>query len=61
VTLDSKQLSNFGTDVDVIVSVPAGAERVIGFLEPSRFSSDLGIANISYSAITSVTVAIISY
>jgi hypothetical protein len=60
VTLDSKQLSNYGTDVDIIISIPAGAERVIGFLDPLRFSNDLGIANIAYSAVTSVTVSIIS-
>jgi hypothetical protein len=60
-TIDSKALSNFGTDVDVIVSIPAGSEKIIGTFDPVRFDNDLGIANISYSSVTSVTIAITSY
>jgi hypothetical protein len=61
VTIDSKALSNFGTDVDIIVSIPSGSEKIIGEFDPSRFNSDLGIANIAYSAVASVTVAVTSY
>ena len=60
-TIDSKALSNYGTDVDIVVSVAAGGEKIIGFLDPIRFSSSLGIANITYSSVTSVTISLISY
>lgn len=61
VTIDSKKLSNYGTDVDIVISVPAGGEKTMGTFDPIRFDSDLGIANISYSSATSVTLSLISY
>lgn len=61
VTIDSKVLSNYGTDVDIAVSVPASSERMIGVFDIGRFSDlNTGLANITYSAVTSVTVAVIS-
>lgn len=61
VTIDSKALSNYGTDVDIVVSIAASSEKVIGLFDPVRFSSNLGIANVTYSAVTTVTTAVISY
>lgn len=60
-TIDSKALSNYGTDVDIVISVPAGGEKTIGMFDTVRFDDNLGISNITYSAVTSVTVAVISY
>lgn len=57
VTVDSVTPSNWGTDVDLVVSVPAGAERFIGPLKPERFASITdGLAAITYSGVTSLTV-----
>jgi hypothetical protein len=61
VTIDSKQLSNYGTDVDITVSIPAGSERVIGLLDTGRFNATTGLVNVAYSGVTSVSVAVISY
>jgi len=41
------------------VSVPAGGERVIGPFDPSGFSAPDGLAMLLYSAVTSVTVAVL--
>jgi hypothetical protein len=60
VTIDSKVLSNYGTDVDIVITIPAGSEKIFGMFDQVRFGSNLGIANIAYSAVTSVTVAVIS-
>lgn len=57
VTIDSKQLSNFGTDENVAVAVAAGATRLIGPLPASRFAGSDGLGDISYSAATSMTIA----
>ncbi|MCA1571932.1 MAG: hypothetical protein LC798_16800 [Chloroflexi bacterium] len=57
-TVDSVAASSYGTDVDLVVAVPAGGERWIGPLPEQRFGnpSDSGMGNVSYSAVTSVTV-----
>lgn len=61
VTIDSKVLSNYGTDVDLVVSVPAGGDRMIGSFDVQRFTDpSTFVGNITYSAVTSVTVAIIN-
>jgi hypothetical protein len=58
VTVDSVTLSNFGTDVNLVVSVPAGGERRIGPLSETRFAAAAdGLAAVTYSDVTSVTVA----
>lgn len=44
---------------DVAVSVPAGADRLIGPF-PSDLAGDDGLVAITYSAVTSVTVAAVS-
>lgn len=57
VTVDSVAPSSYGTDVDLVVSVPAAGERFIGPLKASRFSSASdGLAAITYSGVTSLTV-----
>lgn len=56
VTVDSKIPCNFGSDHDVVVSVPNAGERIIGPFDQSRFGTDV---NITYSAVTTVTVAAI--
>lgn len=45
---------------DRTVSVPNGGERLIGPLSPSVYADSTGVAAISYSGVTSVTVAGVS-
>jgi hypothetical protein len=61
VTIDSIVLSNYGTDVDIAVSVPASEERLIGPFNKARFNNAVDIVNVTYSAITSVTVGAITF
>lgn len=58
VTVDSVAPSNWGTDVNLAVAVPAAGERWIGPLPEDRFSNpaDGGMGNVTYSATASVTV-----
>ena len=56
VTVDSVRLCNHGFDHDASVSIPAGAERDLGPFDQERFG---GTASVAYSAVTSVTVAVI--
>lgn len=58
VTIDSVAPSNYGDDVNLVVSVPATTgERFIGPLRASRFASNTdGLAAITYSGVTSLTV-----
>lgn len=56
VTVDAVQACSQGFDHDVSVAVPAGSTREIGPLN-SRFASNVdGLAAVTYSAVTSVTV-----
>ena len=57
VTVDSKVPSNYGDDVNLVETVAAGAERPIPIGNPQRFAGPDGMADISYSGVTSVTVA----
>lgn len=54
VTVASDKLCDQGFDHDVAVNVPIGGERIIGPFRPKRFG---GIAAVSYSGVTTVTVA----
>ncbi len=58
VTIDAVRQCDQGFDHDLVVSVPAGADRMIGPVDASRFAraSD-GRAAVTYSGVTSVTVA----
>lgn len=59
-TVDSKVPSNYGTDVDVTVVVPATTGDVmIGPFPAQRFAGTDGLADISYSATTNLTVAVL--
>src|SRR4051794_36804128 len=51
VTIDSKVLSDLGTDVNVAVVIPADTgDIVIGPFPAQRFMGSDGLADISYSA-----------
>lgn len=58
VTVDSVTPCNYGSDHDLVVSVPAAGERLIGPLTPTRFANaSTGLVNVTYSGVTSLTVA----
>lgn len=57
VTVDSQTPCSQGFDHDVVVAVPAGAERLIGPFPQARFNDANGKAQVAYSGVTSVTVA----
>lgn len=59
VTVNSQKLCDQGFDHDLTVSVPAGGEKWIGPLDPGRFNNAAGQVEIAYSAVTSVTVAVV--
>lgn len=56
VTVNSQQQCSHGFDHDVIVAVAAGAEKVIGPFAKGRFNDVDGNVNVTYSAVTTVTV-----
>lgn len=60
VTIASPINCNQGFTHNVAIVVTAGEERDIGPFLRNRFNDDTGKVNITYSAITSVTVAAIS-
>jgi len=63
VTANSQRNCDQGFDHDLAVSVPAGEERMIGPFSTRRFNVETGAdkdkVKITYSGITSVTVAAI--
>lgn len=59
VTINSQTPCNYGVDHDLVVAVPAGAERIIGPFAKSRFNDASEKVQISYSAVASVTVAVL--
>ena len=59
VTVDSQQACDQGYDHDVVVSVPAGEDRMIGPLTTYRFNDEDGRVQIAYTGVSSVTVAAI--
>lgn len=56
-TIDSASPCSYGFDHDISVSIPAGAERIIGPFNQTRFSTTV---NVTYSGVTSVTVGAFS-
>lgn len=56
VTVNSQTPCSQGFDHDIIVAVGAGAEKVIGPFEKGRFNDVNGRVNVTYSAVTTVTV-----
>lgn len=58
VTVDSVTPCNYGVDHDLVVSVTNAQERWIGPLPATRFAqASTGLVNVTYSAVTTVTVA----
>lgn len=57
VTINSQKPCDQGFDHDLVVAVPNGGERVIGPFEPGRFNNSSSRVAVSYSGVTSVTVA----
>lgn len=60
VTIDSPTECNQGGTHDITVTVTAGEERDIGPFLRNRFNDEDGKVQVTYSAVTSVTVAVIS-
>lgn len=61
VTVPAKTACNHGVKHDAVVSVPAGEERMLGFFEVTRFNDpQTGKVSVTYSDVTSVTVAAVS-
>jgi hypothetical protein len=60
VTVDSQQLCSFGHDHNINVVVPAGETRIIGTFNRIRFNDSDNRVNVSYSSVTSLTVAAVS-
>ncbi len=60
VTVDSIRRCDQGVDHNLDVPVPAGGEREIGPFPAARFAGPGGLVSVTYSAVTSVTVAVIS-
>lgn len=58
VTIDANVACNIGTEHDLVVAVPNGQERMIGPFPTNRF---LDTVNITYSGVTSVTIAAIRF
>lgn len=57
VTVDAAALQGGLSFVDPVIAVAAGAERLIGPLDPRFFNDATGLVSITYSAVTTVTVA----
>lgn len=57
VTLDSVQPSSYGDDVNPAITVAAGAEKSILLSPASRFAGPDGLVSVTYSDVTTVTVA----
>lgn len=62
VTIDSKVPSNYGVDNDLAVVVPATTgDKMIGPLPASRFQDPTtGVGNITYTGVTSLTIAVVT-
>jgi len=60
VTVDSLVNCNQGSDHNIVTTVPAGSEEMVGpFTPASRFNGDNNYASITYSGVTSLTIAAI--
>lgn len=60
VTINSQQLCSQGFDHDISVVVAAGDQAIIGTIPTGRFNDTTGSVLITYSAVTSVTVAAVA-
>lgn len=57
VTVISAKTCNQGFQHNITVAVAAGSDKMIGPFAPERFNNDAGRVAVTYSAVTSVTVA----
>lgn len=58
VTVDAVRLCDHGFDHNLVVAVPAGADRMVGPLPSVRFSAEAdGLVLVTYSAAATVAVA----
>jgi hypothetical protein len=60
VTVDATRPCDQGYDHDLVVSVPAGGDRMIGPLPADRFAGTDSLVAVTYSGVGSVTVAALS-
>jgi hypothetical protein len=61
VTVSAQSACNQGTLHDSVTTVPATTgDRVIGPFNTTRFNNSAGSCSITYSGVTSVTVAVVS-
>jgi hypothetical protein len=58
-TLTSQKADNFGITHNEVVTVPATSEVVINYMSKKRFNDTNGYVQVAYSAITTVTVAVL--
>jgi hypothetical protein len=59
ITLDSVPMSNFGTDVNVAVTLGATAVQYVPIKVDNRFrqtSGNIGYLNLTYSSVTTLTI-----
>lgn len=59
VTVDSQAQCSFGFDHNEAVVVGAGADKILGPFPPKRWNDSNERVNVTYSGVTSVTVAAI--
>lgn len=59
VTVDSQALCSQGYDHNAVVAVPAAGERMIGPFAKDRFNDANNKVQATYSAVTSVTIAVL--
>ncbi|RJQ25446.1 MAG: hypothetical protein C4589_11285 [Peptococcaceae bacterium] len=59
VTIDSVALCSYGFDHNLTVAVAASGEEWIGPFPKARFNDENGKVNVTYSGVTSVTVAVV--
>ncbi len=56
-TITSQQKCNQGVEHDLSIVVAASAEEVVGPFDQTRFNDSGGLVQITYSGVTTVTVA----
>jgi len=61
VTFNSLVQSNYGTDVDPVLTVAAGATLIAGPFDPVRYNDANGRVGVTYSGVTSLTVQAVRF
>jgi hypothetical protein len=60
VTIVGQQFCNQGTKHDLTYTVAGASDKILGPFDTTRFDDGTGFIQITYSAVTSVTVAVIA-